>query len=69
MQKKKGYESYILYLIQRDHCKSFKIANDIDKDYDNALSEALKAGVKILCYDCEINNKEIKIQKQISFDL
>ena len=67
--KKKGYESYILYLIQRDHCKSFKIANDIDKDYDNALSEALKAGVKILCYDCEINNKEIKIQKQISFDL
>ena len=67
--KKKGYESYILYLIQRDHCKSFKIANDIDKDYDNALSEALKVGVKILCYDCELNNKEIKIRRKINFDL
>ena len=28
--KKKGYDSYILYLIQREGCKSFKIANDID---------------------------------------
>ena len=28
--KKKGFESYMLYLIQREDCKSFKIAEDID---------------------------------------
>ena len=31
--KKKGYESCILYLIQREDCDSFKIAQDIDKNY------------------------------------
>ena len=31
--KKKGYQSYILYLIQREDCDSFKIAKDIDKKY------------------------------------
>ena len=30
--KKKGYQSYILYLIQREDCDSFKIAKDIDKN-------------------------------------
>ena len=28
--KKKGYQSFILYLIQREDCDSFKIAKDID---------------------------------------
>ena len=28
--KKEGYESYILYLIQREDCNQFKIANKID---------------------------------------
>ena len=43
--KKKGYKSYILYLIQREDCKSFKIAQDIDREYKNAFDEALKNGV------------------------
>ena len=66
--KKKGYESYILYLIQREGCKSFKIASDIDVEYKNAFNAALKHGVKILCYDCKINNEEIRINNQISYE-
>ena len=31
--KKRGYKSYILYLIQREDCKSFEIAKDIDEEY------------------------------------
>ena len=64
--KKKGFESCILYLIQRQDCKSFKIAKDIDRDYKNAFDKALKAGVKILCYDCKIGYKEVKINNQIN---
>tara|TARA_B100001123_G_C15255261_1_gene1004440 strand:+ start:716 stop:1411 length:696 start_codon:yes stop_codon:yes gene_type:complete len=66
--KKKGYESYIFYLIQMEGCKSFKIAKDIDKDYDLAFNEALKSGVKILCYDCKLSNKEIIINNQIKHE-
>ena len=57
--KKKGYQSFLLYLIQREDCKFFKIAKDIDEEYKIAYDEALKNGVKILCYDCKLNNEEI----------
>ncbi len=66
--KKKGYESYILYLIQRDDCKSFKIAEDIDREYKKTFDTALKSGVKILCYDCKLNNEEIIINNQIYYE-
>ena len=66
--KKMGYQSYMLYLIQRDDCDSFKIAEDIDKKYKIAFSKALKSGVKVLCYDCKLNNVEIKLNKQIDYE-
>ena len=66
--KKRGFESYILYLIQRNDCGLFKIANDIDEEYKIAFNKAIKNKVKILCYDCKLSNKEIKINKQINYD-
>jgi len=66
--KRKGFESYILYLIQREDCNLFKIANDVDKEYKFAFDEALKSGVKILCYDCKLNTKEIKLNNQINYE-
>tara|TARA_B100001123_G_scaffold434236_1_gene560412 strand:+ start:1572 stop:2267 length:696 start_codon:yes stop_codon:yes gene_type:complete len=67
--KKKGFESYILYLIQREGCGSFKIAKDIDEEYKITFNEAIRRGVKILCYDCKINYEEIKLNKQINYEL
>ena len=66
--KKKGYQSYILYLIQREDCDSFKIAEDIDEEYKITFDKALKNGVKILCYDCMLSNEEIKLNNQINYD-
>ena len=63
--KKKGYQSFILYLIQREDCDSFKIAEDIDEKYKFAFNEALKFGVKVLCYDCKLCDEEIKLNNQI----
>ena len=66
--KKKGYKSYILYLIQREDCKSFKIADDIDQEYKIAFNEALKNGVKVLCYDCKLSDEKILLNNQISYE-
>ena len=66
--KKKGYDSYILYLIQREDCTSFKIAEDIDLEYKNAFNKALNKGVKMLCYDCKLNNEEIRLNNQINYE-
>ena len=66
--KKKGYHSYILYLIQREGCDSFRISKDIDERYNIAFSKALNSGVKILCYDCKLSNEEIKLNNQINYE-
>ena len=63
--KQKGFQSCIIYLIQRQDCKSFKIAEDIDINYKTAFDKAKKAGVKILCYDCKINDEEVKLNNLI----
>jgi sugar fermentation stimulation protein A len=67
LAKQKGFEAYILYLVQRNDCESFKIAADIDQNYKFALDKALKSGVKLLCYDCKITNDEIKVYKEIKY--
>jgi len=66
---KKGFVSYILYLIQREDCGSFKIAKDIDAEYKITFNEALKNKVKVLCYDCKLSNKEIKINKEVKYEI
>ena len=62
---KKGYRSYLLFLVQIEGVESFKIAKDIDKEYYKNYLLAKKAGVKFLAYRCKINLKEIKIEKKI----
>ena len=62
---KKGYKSYLLFLIQIEGVESFKIAKDIDKEYYENYLIAKKAGVIFLAYRCRINSKEITIEKKI----
>ena len=63
--RKKGYECYVLFLVQIEDCKYFKIANDIDKEYYEKYKEAKKLGVKFISYNCKIGPKEIKINKSV----
>ena len=66
---KKNYEIYILYLIQREDCKTFSIAKDIDKNYANALNKAVKSKLNILCYDCKFSSKEIKLNNRMKINI
>ena len=61
----KGFQVYMLYLIQRDDCKEFRIAKDIDPQYYELLIEAAKKNLKILCYDCKISSKGIELNRKI----
>ena len=62
---KKGYKTYLLFLVQIQGVTGFKIAKDIDKEYYENFKLAKKAGVKFLAYRCKISTKEIKIEKKI----
>ena len=65
---KKNYKIFILYLVQRDDCKSFTIAKDIDPDYANA-GLAVKKELNILCYDCKFSSKGIKLNNKIKLNI
>ena len=62
---KKGYKSYIVFLVQIQGMKYFKIAKDIDKEYYQNYLIAKKAGVNFLAYRCKISPNEIKIEKKL----
>ena len=62
---KKGYECYVLFLVQIENCKYFKIAKDIDNEYYENYKLAKKSGIKFIAYNCKVGPKEIKIDKKI----
>ena len=62
---RKGYESYLLFLIQREDIKIMKIAKDIDLNYYNEIKKAKNYGVKIIAYSCKVNENEISISNKI----
>jgi sugar fermentation stimulation protein len=62
---KKGYKPYVLFLTQIEGIKRFKIAKDIDEKYYENYLLAKKHGVKFIAYRCNINSKEIKVEKKI----
>ena len=66
---KKNYKIFLFYLIQRDDCNSFTIANDIDPVYANAINKAVKNKLNILCYDCKFSSKGIKLNNKIKFKI
>ena len=66
---KKGYKIFILYLIQRNDCKAFKIAEDIDPEYSHSLSKAVKNKLNVLCFDCKFSPKGIKLNQKVKFKI
>ena len=62
---KKGYKSYLLFLVQIQNMEYFKIAKDIDSEYYNNYLIAKKAGVNFLAYRCDISSKKIVIDKKL----
>ena len=62
---KKGYKSYLIFLVQVQNMKKFKIAKDIDNEYYKNYLIAKNSGVNFLAYRCKISSKEILIEKKI----
>ena len=64
---KKNYKIFLLFVVQREDCKYFSIAKDIDSRYAEALNKAVKKKLNILCYDCKFSAKGIKLNNKIVF--
>ncbi len=62
---KKGYKTYLLFLVQIQNMEYFKIAKDIDTEYYKNYLIAKKAGVNFLAYRCNISSKRIFTDKKL----
>ena len=62
---KKSYKSYLIFLVQIQNMKYFKIAKDIDEEYYKSYLIAKKAGVNFLAYRCDISSKRIFTDKKL----
>ena len=62
---KKGYKTYLLFLVQIQNMEYFKIAKDIDPEYYKNYLLAKKAGVNFLAYRCDISSKKIFVEKKL----
>jgi sugar fermentation stimulation protein A len=60
-----GHRAVMLYLVQRDDCEAFNLARDIDPEYGEAYDRAIKSGVEILGYTCQINPEEIIVTNRV----
>lgn len=60
-----GFQSTILFLVQRSDTDTFCIAEDIDPNYKKSYKDAIKNGVQVLCYDCIISREGITIGKRL----
>lgn len=65
-----GHKAEILFLVQRTDCKLFAPADSIDPAYGHILRKAIKAGVKVSAYPCELNATGIKmIAKPLALEI
>jgi sugar fermentation stimulation protein A len=58
-------QAYLIFLVQREDCKFFKISKDIDKKYYENFILAKKKRVNFLCYSSKVTDKAITLNKKI----
>ena len=63
-----GDRAVMYYLIQREDCDTFTVANDIDPAYAAALEKAMAAGVEVICYSCKLTPEDIQVVSSLSLE-
>jgi len=62
---KEGHRAVMMYLVQRSDADAFTIADDIDPTYAEGLKVAVKAGVEVLCYACDVTSDGVTVTRRI----
>lgn len=60
-----GGRAVMLYLVQREDCRGFRPAGDIDPVYADGLASAMRDGVEAICYTCRLSLETITIGKRL----
>jgi sugar fermentation stimulation protein A len=64
-----GRRAVMLFLVQRQDCRLFAPAEDVDPVYAQSLHRAAAAGVEILCYCCRLSLEGIVVDRPLPVQL
>ncbi|MDQ0315536.1 DNA/RNA nuclease SfsA [Amorphus orientalis] len=62
-----GARAVMLYVVQREDCDRFALADDIDPAYAAAFERARAAGVEACVYGCSLSLTEIRLTSRLPF--
>ena len=65
----KRFKASLVFIVQRNDCKIFKPAADIDPTYANLLQKAVEKGVELHVYYCTVSPNKIEITGQLPVEL
>jgi len=60
-----GGRAVMLFVVQRTDCTAFDVADDLDPAYAAGLARAARAGVEVLCYDCDIDVVGVRLARRV----
>lgn len=66
---REGYDVYLFLVVQMADVDHFEPNWRTDPDFGQSLLEAQDHGVQILCYDCDVTPKTLKIGKKVAVQL
>jgi sugar fermentation stimulation protein A len=62
---KKGYETYVVFVVQMQGVKLFTPNNKTHQEFGDALAAAMNAGVNSAAFDCVITEKSMEINNPV----
>jgi|SRR5690625_2623291 len=64
-----GYTATVLFVIQMKYCHTFTPYAEMDPAFTEALLKAQRKGVRILAYDCLVDEDQLVLDQPIPVDL
>jgi sugar fermentation stimulation protein A len=64
-----GERAVMLYVVQRDDCEVFGLADRTDPVYARACRQAAAAGVEVIAYACDVGLGAIRLHRAMPVDL
>jgi sugar fermentation stimulation protein A len=62
---KKGHSAELVFVIQREDCKAFSPADDIDPEYGKLLRQAIKQGVRVTALTTKLSPLGIRLTGEV----
>ena len=58
----RGHSCEMVYIVQREDCKYFRPADDIDKEYGKILRKVIKQGLQVSVFPCFLSSKAVELK-------